>query len=218
MARLRDSRSPSPAGSLSARKRKDDDRRDRDRRDGPVDHRRRSRSPIDVSRPFPRLPVSCCSQELQWLTRVIFMQRRYRDRDRDRGRDGRDRDSYRRRDRSIDRRDDDYYRGSRRDGDRRRSRDRGLDRLRSPDRRKDRSRDPDREYRPRRDDSRDRARVRREGTAESSSHRRDDARARDQPKPGSTTVKENEVRFGGPYKQASPFPDRSLTQLHSVAS
>ncbi|KAK3487359.1 Pre-mRNA-processing ATP-dependent RNA helicase prp-5 [Neurospora crassa] len=165
MARLRDSRSPSPAGSLSARKRKDDDRRDRDRRDGPVDHRRRSRSPID---------------------------RRYRDRDRDRGRDGRDRDSYRRRDRSIDRRDDDYYRGSRRDGDRRRSRDRGLDRLRSPDRRRDRSRDPDREYRPRRDDSRDRARVRREGTAESSSHRRDDVRARDQPKPGSTTAKENE--------------------------
>ncbi|KAH6636660.1 Pre-mRNA-processing ATP-dependent RNA helicase PRP5 [Chaetomium tenue] len=38
MARPRDSRSPSPAGSHAARRRKDDDRRDRD-------HRRRSRSP-----------------------------------------------------------------------------------------------------------------------------------------------------------------------------
>ena len=192
MARLRDSRSPSPAGSLSARKRKDDDRRDRDRRDGPVDHRRRSRSPIDVSHPFPRLALPGCPQEPQWLTRLISMQRRYRDR----GRDGRDRDSYRRRDRSIDRRDDDYYRGSRRDGDRRRSRDRGPDRLRSPDRRRNRSRDPDREYRPRRDDSRDRVRARREGTAESSSHRRDDVRVRDQPKTGSAAVQETEVSCG----------------------
>ncbi|KAH6854464.1 P-loop containing nucleoside triphosphate hydrolase protein [Chaetomium sp. MPI-CAGE-AT-0009] len=42
MARPRDSRSPSPAGSHAARRRKDDDRRDRD-------HRRRSRSP-DIDR------------------------------------------------------------------------------------------------------------------------------------------------------------------------
>ncbi|KAK0628447.1 P-loop containing nucleoside triphosphate hydrolase protein [Bombardia bombarda] len=173
MARLKDSRSPSPAGSHSARKRKDDERRERNRRDAAThgDHRRRSRSPID---------------------------RRYRDRDRgDRARDGRDHDPYRRRDRSIDRRDDDYYRGPRRDGgsnrDRRRSRDRGPDRLRSPDRRRQRSREGDRDNRSRRDDSRDRNRSRREGTAESASRRGDDGRLRGPPKPDAKPSKENEL-------------------------
>ncbi|KAK0737618.1 hypothetical protein B0T21DRAFT_411055 [Apiosordaria backusii] len=169
MARPRDSRSPSPAGSHAARKRKDDDRRDRDRRDGSRDRRRRSRSP----------------------------DRRYRDRERERdhGRDSRDRDSYRWRDRSLDRRDDDYYRGSRRDGagghrDRRRSRDRGPDRLRSPDRRRQRSRDGrdsregDRDYRSKRDDSRDR-RPRRDGSTDS---RRDGGRPRGQPKPAESST------------------------------
>ncbi|KAL7785063.1 hypothetical protein V8C43DRAFT_291661 [Trichoderma afarasin] len=146
MARPRDSRSPSPAGSHfnSRRHRKDDDRRDaRDRRDDGRDTRRRSRS---------RSPD-------------------YRYRDRDRGRDNRDRggrdrdrdrdrDNFRRRDRSLDRRDDDFYRGPR---DRRgaRSRERLAPRARSPDRRRDRSRDDFR----RRDDSRNRSR--REGTADS---------------------------------------------------
>lgn len=146
MARPRDSRSPSPAGSHfnSRRHRKDDDRRDaRDRRDDGRDTRRRSRS---------RSPD-------------------YRYRDRDRGRDNRDRggrdrdrdrdrDNFRRRDRSLDRRDDDFYRGPR---DRRgaRSRERLAPRPRSPDRRRDRSRDDFR----RRDDSRNRSR--REGTADS---------------------------------------------------
>ncbi|KAJ4855207.1 DEAD/DEAH box helicase domain-containing protein [Trichoderma breve] len=84
MARPRDSRSPSPAGSHfnSRRHRKDDDRRDaRDRRDDGRDTRRRSRS---------RSPD-------------------YRYRDRDRGRDNRDRGG---RDRDH-RRDDDFYRGPR---------------------------------------------------------------------------------------------------------
>ncbi|KAH0526435.1 hypothetical protein TsFJ059_009755 [Trichoderma semiorbis] len=146
MARPRDSRSPSPAGSHfnSRRHRKDDDRRDaRDRRDDGRDTRRRSSS---------RSPD-------------------YRYRDRDRGRDNRDRggrdrdrdrdrDNFRRRDRSLDRRDDDFYRGPR---DRRgaRSRERLAPRARSPDRRRDRSRDDFR----RRDDSRNRSR--REGTADS---------------------------------------------------
>ncbi|KAK3383382.1 hypothetical protein B0T24DRAFT_661905 [Lasiosphaeria ovina] len=179
MARLKDSRSPSPAGSHTARKRKDDERRDRDRRDGPPppprDYRRRSRSPVD---------------------------RRYRDqRDRDRGRGGggRDHDSYRRRDRSTDRRDDDYYRGPRRDvgnnRDRRRSRsrDRVQDRARSTDRRRDRSRDRDgRDYRSRRDDSRERPPSRREGTADSGSRRGDDGRLRAQRKPDAATPKDLE--------------------------
>ncbi|KAL5087268.1 hypothetical protein CI102_2269 [Trichoderma harzianum] len=159
MARPRDSRSPSPAGSHfnSRRHRKDDDRRDaRDRRDDGRDTRRRSRS---------RSPD-------------------YRYRDRDRGRDNRDRggrdrdrdrDNFRRRDRSLDRRDDDFYRGPR---DRRgaRSRERLAPRARSPDRRRDRSRDDFR----RRDDSRNRSR--REGTADSHPRsNRADSRSRKTP-------------------------------------
>ncbi|KAK4449469.1 hypothetical protein QBC34DRAFT_405038 [Podospora aff. communis PSN243] len=132
MARLKDSRSPSPAGSHTAKRRKDDDRRDRDR---DRDRRHRSRSPVDRYRD------------------------RDRDRDRDRGRDDRH-DSYRRRDRSIDRRDDGYYRGARRDGGPNRDRRRSRDRPRSPDRRRDRSREVDRGYRSRRDDSRERAKGR----------------------------------------------------------
>ncbi|KAL2212437.1 P-loop containing nucleoside triphosphate hydrolase protein [Sarocladium strictum] len=158
MARPRDSRSPSPAGShhSSRRYRNDDDRRDnRDRRDGGRrdGHRPRSRSPDD----------------------------RYRDRERDRG--GRDRDN-RRRDRSVDRRDDDFPRGPRRDNrdrDRRRSRDRFGDRARSPDRRRNRSRDSrdvDRDHR-RREDSRDTARDRRDGPDARS--RREDNGARGTP-------------------------------------
>ncbi|KAF4841666.1 Pre-mRNA-processing ATP-dependent RNA helicase PRP5 [Colletotrichum siamense] len=166
MARTRDSRSPSPAGSQynARRHRKDDDRRDRDRRDDGRDYRRRSRS---------RSPGD----------------RRYRDRDRDR-------DSYRRRDRSIDRRDDDSYRGSRRDNDRhrdrRRSRDRYADRDRSLDRR--RHRDNDRDHRPRRDDSRDRVRARREGTADSHPRsRRDESRPRAAAPSDSTPTPGNEA-------------------------
>ncbi|KAI0459408.1 hypothetical protein F5B21DRAFT_499588 [Xylaria acuta] len=156
MARLRDSRSPTPAGSQhsSKRSRREDERRnqdrDRDRRDYGRDQRRRSRS---------RSPND----------------RRYRDRERDRDRD-RDRD-HRRRERSVDRRDESYYRGGR---DRRRSRDRAEDRERerSLDNRRRRSRDRlgDREYRNRRDESRDRRRGR-EGTADSSARsRRGDSR------------------------------------------
>ncbi|KAI5866850.1 P-loop containing nucleoside triphosphate hydrolase protein [Durotheca rogersii] len=157
MARLRDSRSPTPAGSQqsSRRQRRDENRRDRDRhrdrdrRDFGRDPRRRSRS---------RSPLD----------------RRNRDRDRDRDHD------FRRRDRSTDRRDDDYYRGGR---DRRRSRDRILDRERdrSPDprRRRSRDRDSDRDHRSRRDESRDRGRGRREGTADSNPRsRRGDSRDR----------------------------------------
>ncbi|KAK0672880.1 putative pre-mRNA-processing ATP-dependent RNA helicase [Cercophora samala] len=186
MARPRDSRSPSPAGSHAARKRKDDDRRDRDRRDGSRDRRRRSRSP----------------------------DRRYRDRERDRdhGRDARDRDSYRWRDRSLDRRDDDYYRGARREGagghrDRRRSRDRGAERVRSPEHRRQRSRDGrdsregDRDYRTRRDDSRDR-RPRRDGSTDS---RRDGARPRGQPKPAESAAP---VKPSEPAK-STPTPAQS---------
>uniref|UniRef100_L2FCC6 RNA helicase n=1 Tax=Colletotrichum fructicola (strain Nara gc5) TaxID=1213859 RepID=L2FCC6_COLFN len=136
MARTRDSRSPSPAGSQynARRHRKDDDRRDRDRRDDGRDYRRRSRS---------RSPGDVRRHHHYWRrdgehSDKFNEQRRYRDRDRDR-------DSYRRRDRSIDRRDDDSYRGSRRDNDRhrdrRRSRDRYADRDRSLDRRRHRDND-----------------------------------------------------------------------------
>ncbi|TPX14253.1 uncharacterized protein E0L32_000647 [Thyridium curvatum] len=107
-----------------------------------------------------------------------------RDRDRDR-----DRDSYYRRDRSRSRRRDDRDRRRSRDrGDRDRSparrrprsRDRGdRDRDRDRDRERDRDRDRDRDHR-RRDDSNDRARGRREGTADSSARRGDDARPRSQ--------------------------------------
>ncbi|KAM0444527.1 hypothetical protein ACHAPV_007773 [Trichoderma viride] len=160
MARPRDSRSPSPAGSHynSRRHRKDDDRRDaRDRRDDGRDSRRRSRS---------RSPD-------------------YRFRDRDRGRDNRDRggrdrdrdrDNFRRRDRSLDRRDDDLYRGGPRDRRGARSRERLPPRARSPDRRRDRSRDDHR----RRDDSRNRSR--REGSADSQNRSsRADSRSRKTP-------------------------------------
>ncbi|ROT37345.1 P-loop containing nucleoside triphosphate hydrolase protein [Sodiomyces alkalinus F11] len=114
MARTRDSRSPSPAGSYhGSRRRRDDDRRGRDRRDDGRDHRRRGRS---------RSPGNP----------------RYNDRERER-----DRDAYRRRDRSLDRRDD-SYRGSRRGHDRhrdrRRSRDRTPDRRRRDDDRDSRAR------------------------------------------------------------------------------
>ncbi|KAM6539098.1 pre-mRNA processing RNA-helicase [Fusarium falciforme] len=154
MARLRDSRSPSPAGSShsSRRHRKDDDRRERDRRDDGRDHRRRTRSRSPDVRRQHRNPSGLYSDE------IVRDQPRYRDRDRDRDRDrGRDRDYYRRRDRSLDRRDDDYYRGGRRDHrdrDRRRSRNRYDDRNRSPDRRRNRSRDSDRDFRSNREDGR----------------------------------------------------------------
>ncbi|GKT83541.1 pre-mRNA-processing ATP-dependent RNA helicase prp5 [Colletotrichum tofieldiae] len=190
MARTRDSRSPSPAGSQynARRPRKDDDRRDRDRRDdGGRDYRRRSRS---------RTPADVRSHHHHHGRRdgehsdKYREQRRYRDRDRDR-------DSYRRRERSIDRRDDDSYRGGRRDNDRhrdrRRSRDRYADRDRSLDRR--RPRDGDRDHRPRRDESRDRVRARREGTADSRPRsRRDDSRPRAAAPPESASTPGNEVR------------------------
>ncbi|CAH0017182.1 unnamed protein product [Clonostachys rhizophaga] len=179
MARPRDSRSPSPAGShhSSRRHRKDDDRRDRDPRD---DRRRsRSRSPDVRSRNY-RSPQGLYSDS------ILIQQHRYRERERDRDRDrnrghgGRDRERDRRRDRSLDRRDDAYYRGDRRDyrdRDRRRSRDRYDDRIRSPDRRRQRSRDDDRGYR-RRDDSRDRANTRRDDGPDSHNRSRRDNGAR----------------------------------------
>ncbi|KAI1501753.1 P-loop containing nucleoside triphosphate hydrolase protein [Biscogniauxia marginata] len=165
MARLRDSRSPTPAGSqqTSRKHRRDEDRRDRDRRDYGRDQRRRSRSrsPNDVRR-YDASGTGHSSDNIR-------PQRRYRDRDRDH--------DYRRRDRSVDRRD---YRGAR---DRRRSRDRFADRERerSSDsrRRRSRDRDGDRDHRSRRDESRDRARARREGTADSHPRsRRGDSRER----------------------------------------
>ena len=168
MARPRDSRSPSPAGSQhsSRRYRKDDDRRERDRRDDRADYRRRSRSRTpevwrhhgsSSSRDYGRLSNSKLDQQYR------YRDRGGRDRDRDR-----DRDYYRRRERSrsLDRRDDEYYRGGGRD--RRRSRDRYSDRARSPDRRRNRSRDTDRDSR-RGDASRDRS-----GRGTASSSRSDD--------------------------------------------
>ncbi|KAI1447970.1 P-loop containing nucleoside triphosphate hydrolase protein [Annulohypoxylon stygium] len=173
MARLRDTRSPTPTGSQpsSRRHRRDDDRRDRDRyrdrdrRDYARDQRRRSRS------------------------RSPHDQRRNRDRDRDHDHE------IRRRDRSIDRRDDDHYRGGR---DRRRSRDRPIDRERdrSSDtrRRRSRDRDSDRDHRTRRDDSRDRGRGRREGTADSHPRsRRGDSRERGPASKDTTKAKTSEV-------------------------
>ncbi|KAK2592842.1 pre-mRNA processing RNA-helicase [Conoideocrella luteorostrata] len=164
MARPRDSRSPSPAGSQynPRRHRKDDDRRDRDRdrRNDGRDYRRRSRSRSpDVRRTDRERPTRLYSD------RVLSKQNRYRDRA---GRDrDRDRDSFRRRDRSVDRRDDDHHRGDprdNRDGERRRSRDRYNDRPRSPGRRRNRSRDSDRDHR-RLPDSRDGGRGRRDDGA-----------------------------------------------------
>lgn len=155
MARHRDSRSPSPAGSQhsSKRSKRDDDvKRDRDRREDPRGPRRRSRSrSVDVSR-----------HGHQALRKLIDQtQRRHRDRD-----------IHRRRDRSIDRRDEDSYRSGRRDRSRDR-RDRYDDRTRSPDRRRRRSRD--RDYRDRRDDSHDRARRRREDSTDSWARSRGDS-------------------------------------------
>ncbi|OAA49247.1 pre-mRNA-processing ATP-dependent RNA helicase PRP5 [Metarhizium rileyi] len=184
MARPKDSRSPSPAGSQysSRRHRKDDDRRDRDRRDDGIDYRRRSRSrsPNVRSLDLHKLTGLCSD-------RIVNMQNRYRERggrDRERDRD-RDRDSYRRRERSVDRRDDNHYRGGNRDyrdRERRRSRDRYNDRPRSPARRRNRSRDDDRDHR-RRPGSRDGDLGRREGTSDTHSRgSRPDSRSRKTPR------------------------------------
>ncbi|EEY18705.1 pre-mRNA-processing ATP-dependent RNA helicase PRP5 [Verticillium alfalfae VaMs.102] len=152
MARTRDSRSPSPAGSHhSSRRRKEDDRRESHRRDDGRDYRRRdrTRSPADVRTHRGRRDEDFSDRTHE--------QRRYRDRDSDR-RPRDDRDAYRRRDRSVDR--DDGRRRQRRSRerypDRERERDRSADRRRYRD--GDRDRDRDRDYRPRRDDSRDRNR------------------------------------------------------------
>ena len=156
MARHRDSRSPSPAGSQhsSKRSKRDDEvRRDRDRRDDGRLPRRRSRSrSFDVRRALLHKPFSQHANTLRY-------QRRHHDRD-----------MHRRRDRSIDRREPDYRSGRReRSRDRR---DRYVERERSPDRRRRRSRD--REYRDRRDDSYDRARRRREDSTDSWTRSRGD--------------------------------------------
>jgi ATP-dependent RNA helicase DDX46/PRP5 len=150
MARHRDSRSPSPAGSQhsSKRSKRDDDvRRDRDRRDDARLPRRRSRS-----RSADVCPV-LLHKSSSTHTDSSRYQRRHRDRD-----------MHRRRDRSIDRREDDFHRSSRRERSRDR-RDRYVERERSPERRRRRSRD--RDYRDRRDDSYDRARRRREDSTDS---------------------------------------------------
>ncbi|SPJ73276.1 probable Pre-mRNA-processing ATP-dependent RNA helicase PRP5 [Fusarium torulosum] len=137
MARPRDSRSPSPAGSThSSRRHRNDDRRNRDRRNDGRDHRRRSRT----RSPDPRNRDRGRDQD--------YYRRRERSIDR------RDDNYYR-----GGRRDN-------RERDRRRSRDRYDDRIRSPDRRRNRSRENDRDVR-RRDDSRNHAPGRREGTADS---------------------------------------------------
>ncbi|KAM0486864.1 hypothetical protein ACHAPX_000128 [Trichoderma viride] len=187
MARPRDSRSPSPAGSHynSRRHRKDDDRRDaRDRRDDGRDSRRRSRSRSpDVSSFHSRSNLDNFYTHGYESDRSLNNQQ-YRFRDRDRGRDNRDRggrdrdrdrDNFRRRDRSLDRRDDDFYRGGPRDRRGARSRERLPPRARSPDRRRDRSKDDHR----RRDDSRNRSR--REGSADSHNRSRADSRSRKTP-------------------------------------
>ena len=221
MARLRDSRSPTPAGSQhsSKRSRRDDDRRDRDRdrdrdrRDYGRDQRRRSRSrsPNDVS-------LYNQSVQIWLLSDKIDAQRRYRERDRDRDRD------YRRRERSVDRRDDNYYRGPR---DRRRSRDRAgtRDRDRSLEnyRRRSRDRNGDRDHRNRRDESRERGRGR-EGTADSSNRsRRSDSRDRGQvapsaPKPSSqvrTTQFHQQCFRHANMPQVDPAPAQPATQTES---
>ncbi|KAI2467701.1 P-loop containing nucleoside triphosphate hydrolase protein [Annulohypoxylon bovei var. microspora] len=196
MARLRDSRSPTPAGSQqsSRRHRRDDDRRDRDRqrdrdrRDLARDPRRRSRS------------------------RSPHDQRRNRDRDRDRDHE------FRRR--SADRRDDDFYRGGR---DRRRSRDRPLDRERDrssdPRRRRSRDRDGDRDHRTRRDDSRDRARGRREGTADSHPRsRRGDSRERGPASNDATKAKTSDVELKPKPAPAQSDADKKAERLAKLAA
>ena len=164
MARHRDSRSPSPAGSHSSKRARRDDRDRRDDMRGPPRRRTRSRS-LDVS-VLPDLAQSHSDGQ---------MQRRHRDRD-----------AHRRRDRSIDRRADDYYRSGRRDARR------YPDRERSPDRRRRRSRE--RDYRDRRDDSYDRAQWRREDSTDSwsRSSRGDDARGKPPSRP--EPAKKTEVR------------------------
>lgn len=201
MARPRDSRSPSPAGSHynSRRHRKDDDRRDaRDRRDDGRDSRRRSRSRSpDVSSFHSRSNLDNSYTHGYESDRSLNNQQ-YRFRDRDRGRDNRDRggrdrdrdrDNFRRRDRSLDRRDDDFYRGGPRDRRGARSRERLPPRARSPDRRRDRSKDDHR----RRDDSRNRSR--REGSADSHNRSRADSRSRKTPLVDSGRNGVDEVRF-----------------------
>ncbi|KAI2784786.1 P-loop containing nucleoside triphosphate hydrolase protein [Daldinia loculata] len=199
MARLRDSRSPTPAGSQqpSRKHRRDDDRkdrdrfRDRDRRDYGRDLRRRSRS---------RSPHD----------------RRNRDRDRDRDRDH----DFRRRDRSVDRRGDDYYRGGR---DRRRSRDRLVDRERDrstePRRRRSRDRDGDRDLRSRRDESRDRVRGRREGTADSHPRsRRGDSRERGPAPSDAAKAKPSDVESKPKPAPAQSDTDKKAERLAKLAA
>ncbi|KAF5661005.1 pre-mRNA-processing ATP-dependent RNA helicase PRP5 [Fusarium heterosporum] len=222
MARPRDSRSPSPAGSThSSRRPRNDDRRNRDRRNDGRDHRRRSRSRS------PDVRMHHSSSGRLFSDDLIHKQPRNRDRDRDRDR-GRDQDYYRRRERSIDRRDDNYYRGGRRDNrerDRRRSRDRYDDRIRSPDRRRNRSRENDRDVR-RRDDSRSRASGRREGTADSLARsNREDGRNQKTPLTDSGNAGTNEVRsqffshasFADGLQAQTPKTDAGQTEVDKKA-
>jgi ATP-dependent RNA helicase DDX46/PRP5 len=175
MARHRDSRSPSPAGSQhSKRSRRDDDvRRERDRRDDGRGPRRRSRSRSADVRTFkPRI-------SRPYFTDPVHYQRRHRERD-----------IPRRRDRSIDRRDDDYHRSGRRDRSRDR-RDRYADTEKSPDRRRRRSRE--RDYRDRRGDSYDKARRRREDSTDSWLRSRGEERGKPLSRP--ENLKASEVRL-----------------------
>ncbi|KAH7171118.1 Pre-mRNA-processing ATP-dependent RNA helicase PRP5 [Dactylonectria macrodidyma] len=210
MARPRDSRSPSPAGSPnnSRRPRKDDDRRDRDRRDGGRDYPRRTRSRSPDMRKHHRDARELYSDEM------LHEQPRYRDRDRDNRDHNRDRDYYRRGDRSLDRRDDDYYRGGRRDRrdrDRRRSRDRFDDRNRSPDRQQNRNRGGDQDFK-RREDSRDQAGGHREGTADSHARsNRDESRHQKTPIGDSANAGSNEVRHSDAHLRITPI-DRAQSQ------
>ncbi|KAI1345129.1 hypothetical protein F5Y15DRAFT_18243 [Xylariaceae sp. FL0016] len=191
MARLRDSRSPTPAGSQhSSRKhRRDDDRRDhhRDRRDYGRDQRRRSRS---------RSPND----------------RRHRDRTRD--------NDYRRRDRSLDRHDDRFYRGGRdRRRSRDRFNDRENDRQADSRRRRSHDRDGDRDHRTRRDDSRDRARGRREGTADSHPRsRRGDSRDRTLPSHDASKLKEPNVEAKPKSGPAPSDADKKAERLAKLAA
>ena len=157
MARPRDSRSPSPAGShhSSRRRPKDGDQRmERPRRDDGRTHRRRSRSRSPDVRGNSRKSGGLYSD------RIFDDQPRHRERERDRDKErdrerdrgtGREWDHQRRRDRSPDRRNDDNLRHDRRDRDRdrRRSRERQGGPDRSPNRRRERSREVERERRRR---------------------------------------------------------------------
>ncbi|KAK1711021.1 P-loop containing nucleoside triphosphate hydrolase protein [Colletotrichum lupini] len=119
MARTRDSRSPSPAGSQYARRRKDDDRRDR-RDDGGRDYRRRSRSRSPGDRRYRDRERDRDSHR----RRDRSIDRRDNDRHRDNRR--RSRDRFADRDRSLDRR---RHRDS--DRDHRPRRDDSRDRARA---------------------------------------------------------------------------------------